>query len=164
MGFIKIDTREQDNKYIIDCFNKWGVEYVQTKLDEGDYESSDNPNFVIDLKNGILEVKNNIVGTSNTQARFYNLVLRCITKNKKLVVLVREDKIYSINGVKFWKSPRAKNKKPYTKVSGKYIQKIMEDFSEKYGVEWMFCKHDDAAKAIIAILNKNGGNIKYDYK
>lgn len=161
MAYIRVDTREQDNKYIIEDFKKMNVEFVEEKLDEGDYESSENPNFVIDLKNGILEVKSNIVGSGNNQARFTNEILRCISKNKQLVVLVREDKIYNVNGVQYWKSPRKKNFKPITKISGKYIMKIMEDMEAKYGIRWMFCERQNTAKAIIAILNKNGGNIKW---
>ena len=62
MAYIKVDTREKDNDYILKDFTAMKVEFSKEKLDEGDYEASDNPNFVIDLKNGIEEVQKNIAG------------------------------------------------------------------------------------------------------
>lgn len=168
MAYIKVDTREQDNKYILSAFKANNYKYEELKLDEGDYQSSDNDTCVIDLKNGILEVQKNIAGKENDKARFLNEIIRCITKKKKLIVLIREDYIYSLYGVQFWKSPkrfiRSNNGKsvlkPFTNVSGKFIMKVMERYQNDYGVEWLFCKRENTANAIIEILNRNGGNIK----
>ena len=168
MEYIRVDTREKDNLYILRDFKKYHFAYVEEKLDEGDYETSDNPNCVIDLKNGIAEVQKNIAGNEKQRTRFLNEVLRCKEKGKKLIVLIREPKIYAIGGVQYWKSPKAwrynKKKKiwenkPLTKVSGKFIMKVMERYRDEYGIEWKFCKPDDAARAIVGILRKNGGNI-----
>lgn len=168
MAYIKVDTREKDNSYILDGFANGGISFVQEKLDEGDYESSDNPNCVIDLKNGIEEVQKNIAGSEAQRARFLNEILRCQTKGKKLIVLIREEKIYAIGGVQYWKSKKTwrRNKKtnkweykPMTNVSGKFIMKVMERYRDEYGIEWKFCKPEDSARTIVYLLRKNGGNI-----
>lgn len=168
MAYIRVDTREKDNAYILDGFKAGGIKFVQEKLDEGDYESSDNPNCVIDLKNGIEEVQKNIAGNEAQKARFLNEIMRCQTKGKKLIVLIREEKIYAVGGVQYWKSPKAwvKNKKtgkyehkPITKVSGKFIMKVMERYRDEYGIEWRFCKPENSARTIVYLLRKNGGNI-----
>lgn len=164
MAKLICDTREHNNLYILQDFDTLGVKYDVRKLDEGDYESTANPNVVIDLKGGILEVQSNIAGKNEKRVRFLNECLRCITKQKTLIVLIREPKIYSINGVQYWKSPRDRNGRPFTKVSGKYIMEVMKSYTENYGVIWEFCKPEEAAFAILRILNKNGGKIYYDYE
>lgn len=164
MAKLICDTREHNNLYILQDFDALGVQYEVKKLDEGDYESTANPNVVIDLKGGILEVQSNIAGKNENRARFINECLRCVTKQKTLIVLIREPKIFNINGVQYWKSPRGRNGKPFTKVSGKYIMEVMKSYTENYGVVWEFCKPEAAAFAILRILNKNGGKIYYDYE
>ena len=168
MAYIKVDSREKDNDYILKDFTAMKVEFSKEKLDEGDYEASDNPNFVIDLKNGIEEVQKNIAGNEAQRARFLNEILRCQLKNKKLVVLIRDEKIYALGGVQYWKSPKSwrRNKKtgklelkPQTNVSGKFIMKVMERYREEFGIEWFFCKPKDSAKTIINLLRKNGSKI-----
>lgn len=163
MAEILVDTREQDNVYILDDFRNNGFSYAQIKLDEGDYQSSANDRVVIDLKNGIQEVQKNIAGTPKQRERFLNEVLRCRIKGKKLIVLIREPIIYNVYGVQFWRSERSKNYKKYTKVSGKYIMKVMERYTKDYGVIWRFCKHENAAQEIIKTLNYYGGNISNEY-
>jgi hypothetical protein len=168
MAYILVDTREKDNAYVLKDFKKLEYNYKEIKLDEGDYQSSFNPNCVIDLKNGLHEVQANIAGTKKERARFMREVQRCADKNKKLIVLVREEVIYNIYGVQFWKSPTHevydKQKKvwidkPYTKVSGKFLMKVMERFERDYGIEWHFCKRKDTAAEIVKLLNWNGGKI-----
>ena len=170
MAYIRVDTREKDNDYILAGFKSGRISFKQEKLDEGDYEASDNPNCVIDLKNGIAEVQKNIAGNKNERERFLNEIVRCQTKGKKLIVLIREPKIYALGGVQYWKSPTSwqfnkKTKKwenkPNTKVSGKFIMKVMERYRDEYGIEWRFCKPEESARTIVYLLKKNGGNIGY---
>lgn len=168
MAYILVDTREKDNDYVLRDFKKLEYNYKEQKLDEGDYQSSFNPNCVIDLKNGILEVHANIAGKKDERERFMREIERCKQRGKKLIVLVREEVIYSVYGVQFWRSPTHEYfdkrnckwvDKPYTKVSGKFIMKVMERYARDYGVEWRFCKRKDTATEIVKLLNYNGGKI-----
>ena len=168
MSYILVDTREKDNAYVLKDFTKLEYNYKEQKLDEGDYQSSYNPNCVIDLKNGLIEVQSNIAGSKKNKARFLREVKRCIDKNKKLIVLIREPYIYSVTGVQYWKSPthdyydktrKVWVEKPYTKVSGKFLMKVMQRYAKEYGVEWRFCKRADTATEIVKLLNYNGGKI-----
>ena len=96
MSYILVDTREKDNAYVLKDFTKLEYNYKEQKLDEGDYQSSYNPNCVIDLKNGLIEVQSNIAGSKKNKARFLREVKRCIDKNKKLsqddIISALEDK------------------------------------------------------------------------
>lgn len=168
MAYVLVDTREKDNGYVLKDFKRLQYNYEEIKLDEGDYQSSFNPNCVIDLKNGLIEVQSNIAGTKSGKDRFLREVQRCIDKGKKLIVLVREEVIYNVYGVQFWRSPThevydaRKGKyidKPFTKVSGKFLMKVMERYSRDYGIEWRFCKRKDTATEIVKLLNYNGGKI-----
>lgn len=168
MAYILVDTREKDNEYVLKDFDRLEYTYKQQKLDEGDYQSSFNPNCVIDLKNGIFEVQKNIAGGKHERERFMNEVQRCIEKGKKLIVLVRDEWVYGLKGVQYWKSPTHEYfdkmtqrwiDKPYTKVSGKFVMKVMERYTRDYGVEWRFCKRKDTATEIVKLLNYNGGKI-----
>lgn len=157
MAKIYCDTREQTNDYILDDFKSYGIKFEVQALKDGDYVASDNPNCVIDLKFGILELQKNIAGNEAQRSRFLNEIMRCVTNEKKLIVLIREPVIYNVYGVQFWKSPKNKRDVPYTKVSGKYIMKIMQTYEKEYGIEWRFCKKQDAARAIVSLLKSNGG-------
>ena len=45
MAYILVDTREKDNDYVLKDFKRLQYNYEEIKLDEGDYQSSFNPNF-----------------------------------------------------------------------------------------------------------------------
>lgn len=159
--YIKCDTREKDNAYILADFKILGIPYIVEKLDEGDYEASDNDKCCIDIKGGIKEVQNNIAGNKKSKDRFMREVQRCIDKNKKLIVLVREEDIKCVEDVEHWKSPvNHYNNKPITRVSGRFIMKVMQRYTKDYGVEWWFCRKNECARAIAYLLYTNGSELK----
>lgn len=82
MAYILVDTREKDNDYVLKDFKRLQYNYEEIKLDEGDYQSSFNPNCVIDLKNGLIEVQSNIAGTKSGKDSFFEKYKGALTRAK----------------------------------------------------------------------------------
>ena len=59
---IQIDTREKARaiKQIVRTFDAAGVKHYTSKLLVGDYMSLDNPKVIVDRKQNLLEVCNNV--------------------------------------------------------------------------------------------------------
>ncbi|MDD4429565.1 MAG: ERCC4 domain-containing protein, partial [Paludibacter sp.] len=95
---IVIDTREQENSWIIDYFDKKKIPYKTMKLDEGDYSAFIPANSELGIlrdtyfdKKIVLERKNSIdelSGTISTRDRFESELLR--SKDKKFILMVEE--------------------------------------------------------------------------
>ena len=91
----------------------------------------------------------------------------------RFIVLIEDDTVGSLDELEKWDNPRAKKyfiqkarqakgyklKYPLAKqppASGKTLAKALRTMTEKYGVEFVFCKPEDAAQRIVEILK--GGN------
>ena len=92
---------------------------------------------MIERKANLLELANNI---GKHHVRFRNELLRARDCGAKVIVLIEEETLPCD-----WRSKR-------TKMTGAQMAKIMQTMSEKYPVEWQFCKKADAGKRIIEIL------------
>lgn len=122
----------------------------------------------IDTKKDLQEVVGNIC--SGSHERFRDEVILAQKMGAKLIVLVEEDGIKSIDDVFRWQNPRMHRynkirymhnigkweniplpKKPPT--DGKTLAKSMITMSNKYGIEWRFCSRKETAKVIVDILS-----------
>lgn len=149
MSVIQIDTREKENGEVVNYFDKIYQKYFVSKLYAGDYLDINSGNVVIDLKADLVELANNL---TKQHDRFKREIKRAKSEmGCRFIVLIRED-LKSLEDVKEWQSPKRKNGKLLTQVKGETLYAIMKTMQIRYGVEWQFCKRDDAGKKILEIL------------
>lgn len=149
MVIIQEDTRQQAGKHDIkhDWFAAHGVELVRSKLPFGDYALV--PSVAVDTKKDMEEIAANICGKEHT--RFINECKAAKAAGCTLVILVENTVgIRELSQVHSWINPRT----IYSKncVQGDRLQKAMETISERYGVRFEFCRPEESAERIIAIL------------
>lgn len=158
---IQVDSREKQRaiKKILATFDSSGVKYYISKLWTGDYMSLDNPRLIIDRKQNLSEICNNV---TQDHTRFRNELIRAKENGIKLIILCEHGNgICSLPDLIFWNNPRAKKR---VKVDGKWtdvevkamkgdvLYKILNTLQEKYGCEFLFCDKKDTGKRILEIL------------
>jgi hypothetical protein len=177
---IQIDSREKARaiKKIVNEFDKQGVNYFTSKLLVGDYMSLDNPRLIIDRKQNLSEVCNNVC---QQHERFRKELIKANKAGISLVLLIEHGgQIKSMEDVFFWKNPRQwkfeKDTKekygfhwstPFDEVqqalkekkirifpptSGEQLYRSLCTIRDRYGVEVEFCDKKDTGKRIIEIL------------
>lgn len=167
---IQMDTREQSGKkdHILDYFAKHGIEVKRNKCFVGDWTLVADHSVCIDTKTlGLQEVYSNLIGKDHE--RFRKECAEAQTCEIKLIVLVEEGRIKSVDEVATWRNPRRKHwfeiaalhkqgkclnrkipKQP--PASSETLMKSMKTMSERYGVEWRFCEKADTGRVIVEIL------------
>ncbi len=158
---IQVDSREKARaiKKILATFDSEGVKYYISKLWTGDYMSLDNPRLIIDRKQNISEICNNV---TQDHTRFRNELIRAQENGIKLVILCEHGNgINSLQDLVFWVNPRAKKR---VRIDGKWtdidvkamkgdvLYKILNTLQDKYGCEFLFCDKEDTGKRILEIL------------
>ena len=149
---IQIDTREKQRaiKNIISYFDKRNIGHFSSKLYVGDYMSLDNPRLIIDRKQNLLELTQNVC---QGYTRFTNELKKAKDMDIKLVILCQHGKgIETLEDVKKWENPRLETS-PYV-LSGGGLHKRLCMLSEKYGVEFEFCRPLETGKRIVEILGE----------
>lgn len=147
---IHVDTREKPRAIvkILKTFQDEGVEVVRRALPFGDYSSPSAPGIVIDRKQNLNEVANNLV---QDRSRFLREVDRANRAGALLIVLVEHsNRIRTLEDVIKWKNPRLKQS-PLA-VSGERLFRIMHNMAERYGFQWAFCDKTRTGKVIIKML------------
>lgn len=147
---IQIDSREKSRaiQRILEYFDTNDVKHFISKLPVGDYMSYDNPRLVIDRKQNLLEVAQNV---AQGHERFIKEIKRANEFEIKIVFLVEHGgNIHTLEDVQGWKNPRLVNS-PLA-LSGERLFKIMTAIQGKYGVEWLFCDKRSTGKRIVEIL------------
>lgn len=129
----------------------------------------------VDTKKDMQEIAGNICGKAHM--RFRDECILAQNNGIKLYVLIENtDKVYSVNDVFTWHNPRVDRYNniaymhtlgkllnvslPKTKpTSGKVLAKAMLTMQLKYGVEFVFCRPEDAGEKVIELLggSENGG-------
>lgn len=142
---IQIDTREHQKaiQNIIQTMDVAGIMHISSKLYVGDYMLYGYPDLVIDRKHNLGELAGNICGKQHE--RFANELKRAKEVGTHIIVLVEDDNIKSIEDVKKWSSK-------HTKVKGETLYKAMmtmQSETEKYDVEFQFCKKRDTGMVIV---------------
>lgn len=147
---IQIDSREKSRaiQRILEYFDKNDVKHFISKLPVGDYMSYNNPRLIIDRKQNLLEVAQNV---AQGHERFIKEIKRANEFEIKIVFLVEHGgNIHNLEDVQGWKNPRLTNS-PLA-LSGERLFKIMAAIQGKYGVEWLFCDKRSTGKRIVEIL------------
>lgn len=152
---IQIDTREKARaiRQILKTFDANGVKHVTSKLFVGDYMNLDHPKLIVDRKQNLLEVCNNVCQDHD---RFRAELVRAREVGIQLVILVEHGEgIASLEDVIFWTNPRlATSPKALT---GEKLYKIMRTVERKYGIVWAFCEKSETGKEIIKWLTPRDG-------
>ena len=149
------DTRQQAQKHELkhDYFAAEGIEIVRTKLPFGDYALWGSVTAV-DTKANVEEIAQNIGGAEHARFREEcKLAKRC---GGRLIILVEnENGFYSIDDVTAWVNPNVR--KTSRSIEGPRLAKAMRTMSDRYGVEFMFCRPDEAGKIIKQLLENESG-------
>lgn len=147
---IQVDSREKAHaiEKILSEFDRQGVKWFVSKLPQADYMSLDNPKLLIDRKQNLGELCNNVV---QDHKRFRAELLRAQEYGQHIIVLVEHSKnIRTLEDVIHWVNPRLKVS-PLA-VSGERLYKILSAMSKTYDVEFRFCTKDQTGSKIIEIL------------
>lgn len=149
------DTRQQAQKHGLkhDYFASEGIEVVRTKLPFGDYALWGS-SIAVDTKANVEEIAQNIGGAEHARFREEcKLAKRC---GGRLIILVEnENGYYSIDDVTAWVNPNVR--KTSRSIEGPRLAKAMRTMSDRYGVEFMFCRPEEAGKIIKQLLEANNG-------
>ena len=158
---IFIDSREKQRaiRNIVNEFQEQGVKFVTNKLYVGDYQSAENPRIVVDRKQNLNEICQNVCQDHD---RFRRELTRAQEAGIKIVILIEHGKeITCLEDIIFWENPRGIVRK---KVNGKWqtlktkattgetLYKILTTLQEKYGCEFQFCTKEETGKKIVEIL------------
>lgn len=144
-----------------------GYNIVRSKLFVGDYSLLNNQSICIDTKKDLMEVAQNCF---QDHIRFREELVRAKDNGIKLYILVIDDYIYNINGVKTFKIPRYKSTQ-YKQVNGvriavrkkgdkmasfspETLQKTMITLEMKYGCKFIFCKKHNVSEKILNLLRE----------
>ena len=144
---ILVDTREKGHKQILKYFDDHNIDYIITKLDSGDYMLHKEFSTIIDKKDGLLELCNNLC-----HATEHERVVREVKRAHELgckdfIFLVQDSKIKTIDDIKSWSSP-------YTKVRGFVLLKIMKTFKEHHNCRFIIVPKKDMGRKIIELLTQ----------
>lgn len=146
------DTRQQAKKHERK-HKDWegmGVKVIRHELEVGDYTPS--PRISVDTKRSMVEFAGNL---RTDHARFRDECKRAQDLDCLLVVLVENDEgITSLDDLRGWRESRAsfirrRGKMPY---SGDALARQCETMTERYGVQFRFCRPDEAAERVYEIL------------
>ena len=168
------DTRDQAGKHknVIDYLLQNGHEIVRSKMYVGDIALLSNQSVCIDLKGlGLQEVYSNLVQQHD---RFKAECVRARDASVRLIILVEEKDVHDLDGVATWDNPRIRqyadlvmahsrgkrlSKKLPSRppISSQRLCNMMRVMSARYGVEWQFCRKEDAGKRVVEILQGGGG-------
>ena len=150
MTTIQIDTREKQKaiQKIVDEFDKHEIPYFSSKLYVGDYMNLDNPRIIIDRKQNLAELCQNVV---QGHKRFRGELQRAVDAGIKLIILCEHGgSIKKLEDVINWKNPRLKIS-PMA-VSGERLFKILHTIQKKYNIDILFCDKRNTGKQIIELL------------
>lgn len=162
------DTRNQPGKHrnISSFCEQNGIRIVRSKLVCGDYSLPTDQSVCIDTKYGMQEVYGNMVQEHDRFRRECDLAQQL---GIRLVVLVEEDSVQSIDDVHKWKNPRysrymmikighehgrfmGTKLPPKAPIDSQRLEIMMKTFAERHGVEWQFCGKAETGQKICEIL------------
>lgn len=151
MRLVIEDTRNkiEKNAYIRQQLHDLGFEVVRSKLLVGDYQIANKGNIVVDTKADLQEV---VVNVTSQHKRFKAECEMAKEAGIKLVVLIRESTVKSLEDVPKWFNWRLKVSPVAT--TGKQLWKIMTTLTQRYGVEWRFATPKNMGQAIVDILEE----------
>lgn len=152
------DSREKPQAVlkINNYFTQIGARVIRSKMYVGDYQLMSNPYLVIDRKQNLNELCNNVV---QDHRRFTDELKRAEEVGISVVVLVEHGgAIKSVEDVPKWENPRLKES-PLA-VSGERLYKILKAIEYSYHCRFEFCNKAQTGRRIVEILTegKNGNS------
>ena len=143
------DTRQKPDKtgYIHEQLENLGHKVVRSKMLVGDYMIANDGKVVVDTKQDLQEVVNNVI---HQHERFRNECMLAQEAGIQLIILVTEPKITCLADVFGWFNTRLRYNKKAT--TGRTLGKILYSMQSKYGVIFEFCTKDTVGKRIVELL------------
>ena len=154
------DSRQQSGKHknVLAYCKRHGIELTRKKLDVGDY-MVDGVAVSVDTKMGMNEVYQNLI---HDHDRFRRECIRAKESGVRLIILVEESGIKTLEDVKNWKNPRVEQYEFAVRngwktqkappISSKRLYGIMRTMEENYGIQFQFCHKNSTGKRIMEIL------------
>lgn len=147
------DTRQQAGKH--EAKHEWwadqGFTFVRSKLAFGDYCKP--PEVAVDTKASIAELAMDI---DREHARFRRELIGARDAGVRLYVLVENDAgVTDLSSLASWTEPDADfrlRKYAQRRIEGKRLAKACRTMSDRYGVTFLFCAPEDAARIVTEIL------------
>ena len=163
---ILVDTREQKNSHVEKAFDRMGIPYDRSKLYVGDYTLPNDQSVCVDRKGGLQEVYANTV---QQHQRFRAECARAKQAGIRLIVLVEQPMIRTLDDVAHWQNPRIARWDfidrqhsfgrmldvkiaPKRPVDSERLMNMMRSMQLKYGVEWRFTTKESCGEDIARIL------------
>lgn len=146
---IQIDTREHkwERARVEMQLCRMGVKTIASKLYVGDYMSLDHPRLVVDRKKSLLELCNNV---TKGHERLRRELLRAKEAGIKLIILIEEDGIKSLEDICHWQNPRIAESPKAT--TGAQLYKSLCTIRDRYNVGFAFCRKTETGRKIIELL------------
>ena len=147
------DSRQQKNKHEVK--HAWWAEHnirlIRCKLVVGDYALMPSLSKIVDTKENISEIAQNIGGTREEHQRFIREVKLAQEIGTQLYILVENtDGINTIEDVIRWANPRTEYSPKC--IQGPRLAKAMRTIESRYGCVFMFCRPEEAADIIVDLL------------
>ena len=127
-------------------FENQGVIVKRAKLPFGDYIIL--PSIVVDTKNGIVEIAQNLCGNVSERTRFAEEMRGAKLAGVKLVFLIETNLVSEISDLYNVKMKLHSGKV----VQGTQLATAMSICEARYGCEFQFCSPEEAGHRIIQIL------------
>ena len=162
------DTRNQPGKHknIHAYCARNGIRIVRSKLVVGDYSLPTDQSVCVDTKYGLQEVYNNMVQEHDRFRRECDLAHEL---GIRLVILVEQDGIQTVDDVHKWVNPRYERYMailighqhgrymgtklpPRRPIDSPRLQQMMKTFAEHHHCEWRFCRKEDTGRVLMEIL------------
>ena len=143
------DTAQKSGKHDEkhEQFERAGIRLIRCKLPFGDYILP--PAVSVDTKKGLSEVAYDIV---NDHRRFRAECINADMAGTKLIILIEESGIASIDEVAAWENPELQYRQ--TAVTGDRLAKSMKTMEQRYGVKFLFCRPEESADVILKLLEE----------
>lgn len=164
---IQIDSRQKMNKKHHKMKEKWftdnGHTIKKSKCFVGDYICPSKGSISVDTKQNCSELYSNLI---QDHKRFHNECVLAKECGIKLIILIENtDGFTKPEDIMNWKNPQMyrywnalrkaqkyKTGKPKPPASNLQLLKIMNSMSRDYGVEFQFCRPEQAAERIVQLL------------
>lgn len=142
------DTRQKAEKHALkeDYFKANNISVLRSKLPYGDYALA--PRVSVDTKQNILEIAQNMCGAAKEKKRFREECVLAQRAGAKLIILIEDGRFGGVTDL-FGKTIKLSSGKV---IPGEQLARAMMVMGERYGVEFEFCRPEDAGKRIMEIL------------
>ena len=147
------DTRQQRDKHTIKhaAWQAHGDQIFRCALPCGDYALP--PAVAVDTKASMLEIAQNIGGTTEEHERFRRELIRAREMGTHLYILVENDEgVRCLADVLRWVNPRLIDSPKV--ITGDRLAKAMRTMELRYGCNFVFCRPEESACVIYKILER----------